>query len=86
MIESIKNVNDNAEYYVLDIRQLEVKLNNGSDYTKALKKGENTTITSSDNLRDLYIINKQSHTVYYPKGVEYSGTTHYRLPEVFTKI
>lgn len=86
MIESIKNVNDNDEYYVLDIRQLEVKLNNGSDYTKALKKGESTTITSSDNLRDLYIINKQSHTVYYPKGVEYSGTTHYRLPEVFTKI
>lgn len=86
MIESIKNVNDNDEYYVLDISKLEVELNNGSDYTKALEKSKNTTITSSDNLRDLYIINKQSHTVYYPKGVEYSGTIHYRLPEVYTKI
>ncbi len=86
MIESIKNANDDDEYYVLDIRQLEVKLNNGSDYAKALEKGEDTTITSSDNLRDLYIINKQSHTIYYPKGVEYSGSTHYRLPEVYTKI
>ena len=86
MIESIKNANDDDEYYVLDIRQLEVKLNNGSDYAKALEKGEDTTITSSDNLRDLYIINKQSHTIYYPKGVEYSGSTHYRLPEVYTII
>ncbi len=86
MIESIKNVNDNDEYYVLDISKLEVELNNGSDYTKALEKSKNTTITSSDNLRDLYIINKQSHTVYYPKGVEYSGTIYYRLSEVYTKI
>lgn len=86
MIEAIKNVNDNNEYYVLDIRQLEVKLNYGKDYTKVLQKDINTTITSSDNIKDVYIINKQTHTIYYPKGVEYSGSTHYRLPEVFTQI
>ena len=86
MIQEVKNVNDNDEYYVIDIRQLELSLNYGKDYTTALKKGETTSITSEDNLKDLYIINKQSHTIYYPKGVEYNNRIHYRLPEVFTKI
>ena len=37
-------------------------------------------------LLDVYIINKQTHTIYYPKGVLYGENTHYRLPEVFTEI
>ena len=86
MLQEIKNANDNDEYYVIDVRQLELKLNYGKDYAKALEKDEKTEITSSDDLKDLYIINKQSHTIYYPKGVEYSGHINYRLPEVFTKI
>lgn len=85
-IESIKNINDSNEYYVLDVRQLEVKLNYGNDYKKVLEMDENTEITSADNLKDLYIINKQSHTIYYPKGVEYNGSIHYRLPETFTQV
>lgn len=83
MLNGIKNINDNDEYYVLDIRQLDVKLNNGADYIKALAKQETEPITD---LLDIYIINKQSHTIYYPKGVEFGGRLNYRLPEVYSEI
>lgn len=83
MLEGIKNVNDDDEYYVIDIKQLEVKLNYGADYYTISKKDESEEITD---LFDVYIINKQSHTIYYPKGVKYNGTVHYRLPEVYSKI
>ena len=83
MLEGIKNINDNDEYYVIDIKQLDVELNYGADYYTINKKDLAEEITD---LLDVYIINKQSHTIYYPKGVEYSGKTHYRLPEVFSKI
>ena len=83
MLEGIKNINDNDEYYVIDIKQLDVKLNYGADYYIINRKDETEEITD---LLDVYIINKQSHTIYYPKGIEYSGRTHYRLPEVFSEI
>ena len=83
MLEGIKNINDNDEYYVIDMKQLDVSLNYGSDYNIINKKDEAEEITD---LLDVYIINKQSHTIYYPKGVEYSGKIHYRLPEVFSDV
>lgn len=83
MLEGIKNINDNDEYYVIDIEQLEVELVYGSDYYTISNKDEAEEITD---LLDVYIINKQSHTIYYPNGVEYNGTIHYRLPEVFSEI
>ena len=33
MLEGIKNINDNDEYYVIDMKQLDVKLNYGADYS-----------------------------------------------------
>lgn len=83
MLESIKNINDNDEYYVIDIKQLDVKLNYGADYNKILLKDETEEITD---LLDVYIINKQSHTIYYPKGIEYNGKVYYRLSEVFSEV
>ena len=84
MLNTIKNVNDGDEYYVIDIRQLEVKLNYGTDYTEIVNN-RNITEEISD-LTDVYIINKQSHTIYYPKGIEYNGQMHYTLKETYNMI
>ena len=83
MFDTVKNINDNDEYYVIDLKQLDVDLNYGKDYYTISKKEISEVITD---LLDVYIINKQSHTIYYPKGIEYNGKIHYRLPQVFSEI
>ena len=83
MLDGMRNINDNDEYYVIDIGQLDVKLNYGADYYTINQKDITEEITD---LLDVYILNKQTHTIYYPKGVLYGENTHYRLPEVFTEI
>ena len=82
-IQSVKNVNDNDEYYVLDISKLNIELNYGKDYEVAAA----TRITEEiKDLSDIYIINAQSHTVYYPKGVEFDDTEHYKEDIVYSEI
>lgn len=83
MLNGVKNINDGDEYYVIDIGQLDVELNYGADYYKIIKKPVQEEITD---LSDVYIINKQSHTIYYPKGVEYDGMKHYRVAERYSEI
>lgn len=83
MIEDIKNVNDGDKYYIIDIKQLDVVLNNGHDYEEVYKRNNTDKITD---LTDLYIINEQSHTIYYPKGVNYDGKIHYTLENSYTQI
>lgn len=83
MLEEIRNINDNENYYVIDIKQLDVKLNYGADYNKIVKKDITEKITD---LLDVYIINEQSHTIYYPKGIQYNGKVYYRLSEVFSEV
>lgn len=83
MLDGIKNINDGDEYYVIDVKQLEVELNYGADYYTIAQMDVAKEITD---LSDVYIINKQSHTIYYPKGVEYDGGMHYRLGEVYSEI
>ncbi len=83
MLEGIKNVNDNENYYVIDISYLDVTLNYGADFEKIKTKPATEKITD---LLDVYIINEQSHTIYYPKGVTYGGRTYYCLPEVYSEI
>ncbi len=83
MLTNKKNVNDNENYYILDLRQLEIKLKNGSEYLEALSRDRSIEISD---LTDLYIINEQSHTIYYPKGVNYNGSIHYSLNEVYSQV
>lgn len=83
MLTGIKNVNDGENYYVIDVRQLEVSLNLGSDYNTALSRPRNTEIAD---LTDIYIINEQSHTIYYPKGVYYNGSITYMIPETYSNV
>ena len=83
MFDAVKNINDGDEYYVIDLKQLDIELNYGSDYYTIVNKEETEEITD---LLDVYIINKQSHTIYYPKGIEFSNGIHYRMAEVYSEI
>jgi len=58
-----KNLNDNENYYRIDISKL---------YNVTLNYGGGT-----EENKDIYIINEQSHNVYYLKGTEYEGKTYY---------
>ena len=70
--ENKKSPNDGKEYYVIDLKALEgVTLNYGKDY-------EN--ISTEDDTRkyeDVYIINKESHHIYYVKGINFDGKWYY---------
>ena len=70
--ENKKSPNDGEEYYVIDLKALEgVTLNYGKDY-------EN--ISTEDDTRkyeDVYIINKESHHIYYVKGINFDGKWYY---------
>lgn len=66
------NPNNNSEFYEIDISKLNnVSLNNMKD---------------SRNSSDRYLINKQSHTVYYQKGVRLDGKVYYTIPEDYVEI
>lgn len=83
MLEGVKNINDGDKYYIIDIKQLDLVLNNGHDYEELYKRNKTDKISD---LTDLYIINEQSHTIYYPKGANYDGKIHYTLDNSYTQI
>ena len=83
MLSDIKNVNDGNDYYVIDIRQLDVDLHYGREFYNTIARDIDSEI---DDLLDVYIINEQSHTIYYPKGINYSGVIYYTLPEEFSYV
>ena len=83
MIENIKNVNDNDNYYVIDISKLDVDLKYGKDYDVIKEKSIDEEITD---LLDVYIINEQSHTIYYPKGIEFDGKVQYGIDKSYNMI
>ena len=57
-----KDVNDNENYYIIDLSSLEnITLNYG-------KEG----FENPNNTDDVYIINEKSHTIYYVRGIELS--------------
>lgn len=77
-----KNANDNDNYYVIDLNELELSgLNYGIDYYSIEDKTDEIS-----SLLDIYIINEQSNSIYYPKGIEYEGKTYYSLENSSIKI
>lgn len=78
----IKNINpnDNDKYHVVDLQALEnVTLTFGKDY-ETYKENQNPTLT------DIYIINEQSHNIYYVKGITLDNNTYYTIPGDYTKV
>lgn len=66
------NPNDSEKYYEIDLDKIEnIKLN----YGKKLY-GDN----------DIFIINEQSHTIYYYNGIEYNRKKYYTREIEYKKI
>ena len=67
-----KNNDTVDDFYVIDLEAMKgITLNYGNDYEKIIN---DTTITKenpekADQYKDLYIINKNSHNIFYAKGV-----------------
>lgn len=81
-IQNIKNINDDDNYYVIDLSSLQgLTLHYGKDYYKLV---DNTA--DVDSVSDIYIVNEKTHTVYYVKGVTLDDTTYYALNNTYTQI
>lgn len=76
-IRPVKDANDGTDYYVIDIDKLEgIKLKLGKEFEYAKKRDISESISD---LTDIYVINSQSHTIYYPMGALVYGEMKYTL-------
>ena len=75
------NPNDSSEYYVIDLSKLgNLRLNYGKEF-------ENVKLSNNlGDYTDVYIINKQSQTIYYLKGIEFEDNTYYTKPIEYNEI
>ena len=72
-INSVSEAVDTGAFYVIDLSAVEnVTLNYGKDYEK-IRNGEATTEEEINKLTDLYIINADSHNIFYVEGIEIDG-------------
>ena len=66
-VEEAFGANDTGDFYIIDLQALDgLTLNNGKDYEKYK---ENNDIDQTE-LKDIYIINENSHNIFYVQGVE----------------
>ena len=60
--------NDNENYFIIDVKVLE---------NLSLNYGKNIGQNAGSDLDDIYIINEQSHKIYYPKGIKSGDKIYY---------
>jgi hypothetical protein len=96
--QTVKNPNDGTKYYVINVTKLTSDLKNkfGIDFAGLNYGNGNYKVSTGDSTYtgtdDVYVINAQSRTIYYPAGIEYqSGASgkqyiYYRKPENFTAV
>lgn len=76
-INSISSAVDTGAFYVIDLSAMEnVTLNYGKDYEK-IRNNEVTTEEEINKLTDLYIINEDSHNIFYVEGIELDDEMFY---------
>lgn len=78
MLDEIKNPNDGEIYYVLNLDEM-ISEAGHKDTTYLGNEGYSDYKNGNKNNQDIYIINHQSHTVYYLLGVELDGETIYTM-------
>ena len=80
-ISNIKNinVNDNDMYYVIDLSLLP---NLTLNYGKGFNSVKETNLLN----KDVYIINEQSHNIYYPAGINYDDIMYYTIKENYSEV
>lgn len=70
--ENSINLNDNDKYYEVDLNKLDnLKLSYGNNKNDKF---------------DIYIVNEQSHTVYYYKGIEYNKKIYYTIKNNYINV
>lgn len=70
-----KAKNDNDNYYILDLDQIDgLSLNYGIDFFTL-----NSDYSNKDSISDIYVINEQSHKIYYVQGIQVDGKTYYTI-------
>ena len=75
------NPNDSSEYSVIDLSKLgNLRLNYGKEFENVKSNNQLGDYT------DVYIINKQSQTIYYLKGIEFEDKTYYTKPIEYNEI
>ena len=79
--KKVKNPNDNENYYVINLRKLNSYIDAQIELTYG-RGNKNTTIDTDD----VYIINEQTRTIYYAKGISYKDVVYHRLQEDFTEL
>ena len=63
----VLGANDTGKFFIIELEKLEgLTLNYGRDY----EKYKTNNYTYSPNLTDIYIINKESHNIFYVQGIE----------------
>lgn len=68
-LNKVKGANDTGDFYVIDVSAIDnLTLNYGKDFEKIKNITSQEKIDSN---KDLYIINYNSHNVFYVKGIEY---------------
>lgn len=73
--EPATNANDNDIYYIIDLEALgNITLNYGRDFEKYKS---NNVVQNVDT--DIYIINEESHTIYYVKGIKMDNVTYHYI-------
>ena len=73
----ISSAVDTGKFYIIKLDLLEnLTLNYGKDYEK-IKNGEVTTEEQVNELTDIYIINADSHNIFYVEGISIDGEVYY---------
>ena len=76
LAEQIRNL-DGDKYYVLDLTKIKnVELNYGKDFEKI--KANNSDVRSYE---DVYVINGESHNIYYLQGIKVEEKVYYARPQ-----
>jgi len=72
---------------ISSIPQELLNVNDGDKYYKLnINALDNLTINTPIYENSFFVINEQSHTIYYPMGIKVEGEQYYKLPEEYTKI
>ena len=76
-IYAISTAKYTGKFYIIDLSAMEnITLNYGKDYEK-IKNKEVTTEEEINELEDLYIINADSHNIFYVEGIEAVDGVYY---------
>ena len=76
-INVISDAVDTGKFYVIELSSLDnLTLNYGKDYEK-IRTGEVTTDAEINELTDIYIINEDSHNIFFVQGIRYDGQMFY---------